>query len=336
MFTTTMTDSEVLNAAYTDYKEMRVRVQLAFEQFRRNLYLKRGQTRSIHSVIETKKFRTKARNEWNIIFLMNSFSNVTSRIFATCLVYVALPRANGTDYIFINFNYEKFTIEWITAHFIMRYKERYLDYKKIDTQGKLPVVYYMLHNQDRTQTYYHPENWTDADMKDRQFLISKQGLSVLRVTNNGQLLQYVTFLDQENLSRYKSIVYEEQQLFKLIMEISALYREEIKTNNTLLMLNRRSAYKKLRETKNVDKLIEGFVHRLLPAKPEEWPRFIENFHQVYDYLIQMSNELEENWDKVLKEVQPKSLYDRSVRLSPKELFNNYWAELNEHGLLPDY
>ena len=45
MFTTTMTDSEVLNAAYTDYKEMRVRVQLAFEQFRRNLYLKRGQTR---------------------------------------------------------------------------------------------------------------------------------------------------------------------------------------------------------------------------------------------------------------------------------------------------
>ena len=49
-------------------------------------------------------------------------------------------------------------------------------------------------------------------MEEKGFMISKQGLSLVRFDK--KLITYITFLDQENLSRYKAMVYEEEALWK--------------------------------------------------------------------------------------------------------------------------
>lgn len=332
MFIDTMTEEEVMNAAYADYKEMRMRILLAYERFRKNLQLKPGQVRAVHSVVETNTFRTKARNTWSVMFVMDSYSNISNTIRTGCIVYIEFPRKTGKDYLFFNFNNQDFRLEWLSAHFLMRYRERYLDYKGINAQGKNIALLYMRGNQDRTQTFYQPLTWTQEDMKDRCFFISAQGLSVLRVVDKAKLLQYITFLDQENLSRYKAIVYEEQQFFKTFMEVKELLRTELRTEDHMLLFNRRTVYNRLREFKNVDKLIDGFTRRLMPAQPEQWEEMRKYCRQVYDILLKDAAELDQNWEKVIKKVTPKTFYDPKVQLSPKELFDNYWAELHKADL----
>ena len=52
----------------------------------------------------------------------------------------------------------------------------------------------MIYNQDKTLTYYLPEKWTEKEMEEKGFMISKQGLSLVRFDK--KLITYITFLDQ--------------------------------------------------------------------------------------------------------------------------------------------
>ena len=105
-----------------------------------------------------------------------------------------------------------FLLQRISCHFLQRYKERYLDCNQVNLLGMHPALYYMFKNRDRTEVYYRPENWTEDDLKEKTFLISEQGLSVVKYID--KMVVYITFLDQENLSRYKSQMYEEESYLK--------------------------------------------------------------------------------------------------------------------------
>lgn len=65
---------------------------------------------------------------------------------------------------------------------------------------------------------------TDEELKEKCFLISKQGLSL--VTLHDKMIVYITFLDQENLSRYKALIYEEEEFVKGINSLNSLEGDE--------------------------------------------------------------------------------------------------------------
>lgn len=206
MFTPHMTDEELQAAAYRDFLEIRMKVKIAFDDFIHRLKFIGRERRTLHSLIEEKKVSTKSKNTWNVIFF-NSDNTPTGVFMARYFIYIPLYRGKEVDYLFIN-NTKYFVLQKLSAHFLKRYKERYIEYKGINLRGMHPALYYMIHNRDNTLTDYLPENWTEEEMKHKSFMISTQGLSL--TSSHGHMVTYITFLDQENLSRYKAMVYEEE------------------------------------------------------------------------------------------------------------------------------
>lgn len=212
MITPSMTDEELRAAAYQDFLEIRMRVKIALEQFAHNLKLHSGQHRAIHSLMETKTIRTKARNTWSVCFVNGGYCPKTDgNLFVNYFVYLPLHRGEHVDFLFMTI-LPDFYIQRISSHFLQRYKERYLDCNQVNLLGMHPALYYMYKNEDRTEVYYRPTNWTEEELKEKTILISAQGLSVVKFID--KMVVYITFLDQENLSRYKAQVYEEESYWK--------------------------------------------------------------------------------------------------------------------------
>lgn len=210
MFTPHMTEEELQAAAHKDFLEMRMKVKIAFGQFIQRMRFTGGKRGVLHSLFEEKKVSTKSKNTWHVIFVNTGYTP-QGEFMAGCIIYIPLYRGEEVDYLFIN-NLEIFVLQKLSTHFLKRYKERYLESNGINLPGMHPALYYMLHNQDNTLTYYMPEKWTEKEMQEKGFMISQQGLSLVRFNKN--LITYITFLDQENLSRYKALVYEEEALWK--------------------------------------------------------------------------------------------------------------------------
>lgn len=150
MFTPSMTDEELLAVAYQDYLEIHMKIRIALEKFVHNLKLNSGQRRAIHSVVETKTIRTKAKNTWNICFMNDTYTmQADERLFANYFIYLPLHRGNNVDFLFM-YILPDFKLERLSAHFLQRYKERYLDCNQVNLRGMHPALYYMYKNGDRS------------------------------------------------------------------------------------------------------------------------------------------------------------------------------------------
>ena len=272
MFTPHMTEEELQAAAYKDFLEMRIKVKIAFEQFIYRMRFTGGKRGVLHSLFEEKKVSTKSKNTWHVIFVNLGYTP-QGEFMAGCFIYIPLYRGEEVDYLFIN-NLENFVLQKLSTHFLMRYKERYLESNGINLRGSHPALYYMLHNQDNTLTYYMPEKWTEKEMEEKGFMISQQGLSLVRF--NKKLITYITFLDQENLSRYKAMVYEEEALWrdlsssenpKLTLELKqALYMKHCRNpEKTKAILRRYLLRTSVREdmTEDVLENIWGYFEQII-------------------------------------------------------------------------
>lgn len=294
MFTPHMTDEELQAAAHKDFLEMRVKVKLAFEQFLSHLRLGKGQRRSIHSLIETKTISTKSKNTWNIVFVNTGYTP-TDMFIAGLLIYIPLYRNGAVDYLFIN-NTEDFVLEKLSAHFLSRYKERYLEYKGINLRGMHPAVYYMLNNQDKTLTYYMPEKWTEQEMIEKSFMISKQGLSLVKFCD--KLITYITFLDQENLSRYKAMIYEEEAFMKDVERLN---------NKRLTFDNKQALYKKIcADPFKTKAILLRYILRVCDNMSQEE---IDILMKCWDDIIKQTQHISDILEKQAIEVRPLKMPD---------------------------
>lgn len=305
MITPSMTDEELQAAAYQDFLEIKMKVQISIEQFGRNLKLSCGQKRFIHSLMETTTIRTKAKNTWNICYVNDNYSSqADGDFFVIYFVYLPLHRGENVDFLFMTVMPD-FLLQRVSCHFLQRYKERYLDCNKVNLRGMHPALYYMYKNLDRTEAYYQPENWTEDDMKDKKFMISAQGLSVVKFID--KMMIYITFLDQENLSRYKSQVYEEESYLKDFIKLSEAH-EDIKLWQVL--------HKKMyADPEKAKKYMSKFISKtnlsekdreLMNDMMENWDEFIDFQDKLCDYVDEMN-----------KEEQPKSLFDIGVQMTKK-------------------
>lgn len=216
MFTPYMTNEELEREAYLDFLEMRTFLQMAFETFcRQHRSPGKGNRYYIHSLVSHKTYHTKRNNTWQVQF-NNRCHTVNNRMLRSFLVFIPIYRNDGkADYIFFR-SLSDFKPEKVTAHFIQRYKERYLEPNNIDLRGLPPAVYFEYSTGDMKNTLYYPSNWTEEDKKSKQIWLSDQGLFV--TDKKYKMRVFITFLDQDNLSRYKAMIYEEENFMRSIFK----------------------------------------------------------------------------------------------------------------------
>lgn len=295
MFTRYMTEEELQAAAYHDFLEIRAKVDTAFAQFVKRIKLLSGQRRAIHSVIENKTITTKSNNTWHVVFFNPGYTP-TNVFYAGRAVYIPLYRGDEVDYLFIN-NTKTFVLQRVTAHFLKRYKERYLDYYQINLRGIHPALYYVIYNSDNTLTQYLPEKWSEEEMKTKSFYISKQGLSLVRF--NKKLVTFITFLDQENLSRYKAMVYEEEAFWK------DLHR--VKESNKYAFDD--ALYKKwCADPEKTKRLLRGYLTRT-SDKNKRTDEVIEQIMKEWDKVVMLTEDIESGKQKIEADSKPRHLFD---------------------------
>ncbi len=294
MFTSTMTYEEILHEAKEDFYELAPHTQIAFNRFRRKYSPMPGYNYNLFGPISEKKtFKTRRHNTWTLEMHINSFHK--DNVNAGSVMFVGVPRSgNVTEYLFI-WNHGAFIPELLSTHFVQRYKERYLEPNHIDLRGMNPALYFQRKNTDLRRTYFIPNHWTEQDLRNKQVWISNQGLFI--TVNHGRLRVYVTFLDQQNLTRYKSLVYEEEAQRRMFENNSSKYKKNVIESawNLLPMFT----------APNAREIHERFVKRVCDLEGEEREKFIREAMDRWDDLENSTREICKALSKAYDEEQLK-------------------------------
>lgn len=297
MFLSSMTSEELKAEAYKDFLEMKEKIRFAFSNFRKKL--NRSNARSfMHSVIETKTYRTRNHNTWTIRF-QDCGHTPAGNMIACHMVYTTfITKDNRTNYLFMS-NLDDFILEVITAHFLQRYKERYLEPHGIDLRGMPMPVYFLLKNEDKRLTYFEPEGWKEADIKDKSFWISNQGLIVSKYSD--YTFTYITFLDQENLSRYKATIYEEEKLMRALMKLDELEeRNSLASENRLegtdFIMEKQSLYNKVFNTPNAKQIFERYCRRIT-KKSEDPEKAVKEMLETWDEMEKQTKNIQQMYEQ---------------------------------------
>ena len=296
MFTHTMTRKEIYEEAKHDYYELKSRFDIETEIFFRQYgsSINKYQQRILGSLSKQRVFRSSRHNSWTMQMYVHGYSKNTIK--ASTTAYTPLQRSDGSvEYLFISLK-DTFFVELITTHFIQRYKERYLEPNKVNLQGMNPALYYLRSNMEYRQTYFIPNNWTEEDMENKAIYQIPQGL-IVTVKDNG-LRVLVTFLDLQNLSRYKAEIYEEEDLMNRFMKA---YKEKKDYQQFLMMLQ-------VFNTPNCREIQKRYIKRT--EIQQNRPGFKENCQRRLDLWDMLEKQIRERWKEMenLSEKQPKDLW----------------------------
>lgn len=296
MFTHTMTRKEIYEEAKHDYYELKSRFDIETEIFFRQYgsSINKYQQRILGSLSKQRVFRSSRHNSWTMQMYVHGYSKNTIK--ASTTAYTPLQRSDGSvEYLFISLK-NTFFVELITTHFIQRYKERYLEPNKVNLQGMNPALYYLRSNMEYRQTYFIPNNWTEEDMENKAIYQIPQGL-IVTVKDNG-LRVLVTFLDLQNLSRYKAEIYEEEDLMNRFMKA---YKEKKDYQQFLMMLQ-------VFNTPNCREIQKRYIKRT--EIQQNRPGFKENCQRRLDLWDMLEKQIRERWKEMenLSEKQRKDLW----------------------------
>ena len=296
MFTHTMTRKEIYEEAKHDYYELKSRFDIETEIFFRQYgsSINKYQQRILGSLSKQRVFRSSRHNSWTMQMYVHGYSKNTIK--ASTTAYTPLQRSDGSvEYLFISLK-DTFFVELITTHFIQRYKERYLEPNKVNLQGMNPALYYLRSNMEYRQTYFIPNNWTEEDMENKAIYQIPQGL-IVTVKDNG-LRVLVTFLDLQNLSRYKAEIYEEEDLMNRFMKA---YKEKKDYQQFLMMLQ-------VFNTPNCREIQKRYIKRT--EIHQNRPGFKENCQRRLDLWDVLEKQIRERWKEMenLSEKQRKDLW----------------------------
>lgn len=296
MFTHTMTRKEIYEEAKHDYYELKSRFDIETVIFFRQYgsSINKYQQRILGSLSKQRVFRSSRHNSWTMQMYVHGYSKNTIK--ASTTAYTPLQRSDGSvEYLFISLK-DTFFVELITTHFIQRYKERYLEPNKVNLQGMNPALYYLRSNMEYRQTYFIPNNWTEEDMENKAIYQIPQGL-IVTVKDNG-LRVLVTFLDLQNLSRYKAEIYEEEDLMNRFMKA---YKEKKDYQQFLMMLQ-------VFNTPNCREIQKRYIKRT--EIQQNRPGFKENCQRRLDLWDMLEKQIRERWKEMenLSEKQRKDLW----------------------------
>lgn len=307
MFTTTMTLDELVEEARKDYREIYWKVKIAYNEFQRNYRTYRGEKHSmLHSLVEEKQVRTKQHNTWKVYF--KYVLEKSGKAFTIGIMYMPFRRESGIDYFYMSVSRKDFQLNIMSAHFMQRYKERYLDYNQIDIKGANLITYYISHNLDRKPTYYVPQGWSEDDIKERSFTISEQGLALVKWQKDYVL--HITFLDQENLSRYKAMRYDEEKLWNQINKLQEVWEQHEEGDGEALFLEK-ALYHQILSNPDSKKLFMSYIRRRKGHEsPEVLHNFLERGEAAWKELEDRAKNFEYAWRHAERDLRPRAFWDK--------------------------
>lgn len=277
MITSFMRDAEMYEEIRKDFLEMKSIMKTALNKFNKEQSNLSPGKYLLHSIVQTKTYQTRQHNVWTIR-LQDCGEGPMGSLMVHYLTYLPVLHRDGrTEYIFMH-NIDQFYPEKLTAHFIQRYKERYLIPHNINLNGAQVAVHFMYHNRDRKSTCFKPTGWTEEELEKKKFWISDLGLFV--TAQNDNMRTYITFLDQENLSRYRTMVYEEEKLMRSFRDTKTVKDPEEGWENA----------SKLMQNPNAEKILERYIRRTSELKGEELEQYILSLKEELKVLIAMSKQ----------------------------------------------
>lgn len=290
MFTSTMTDEEIRHEALLDFLEIKTKLQYGLQDFAQTQRHKQA----IHSVVQSRTCRTRRHNNWEVRFFVHSRKPNGGMIYGY-LIYLPLQKREQVYYLFLK-DTKEFILEIVTPHLLQRYKERYIEPNNINL-GWMPLaVYFQRYTTDMKKANFTPPNWTAEEIKTKKVWISDQGLIVTE--EKGDMRTFITFLDQESLSQYKALVYEEESLLRKFKEIGLYLDKDFDT-----YINKAEA---LFNTPNARKIWERHLrraaNRFLPDYEEQIQKGIEHWDTMQK-ILQDSLDQKKESNKLLREMQ---------------------------------
>lgn len=292
-----MTDEEIRHEALLDFLEMKTKLQLALQDFAK---MQKGK-HVLHTVVQTRTYRTRRHNNWEVRFFIQTRKQNGGMVYGY-LIYFPLQKGKHVYYLFLK-NINEFFLEIITPHLLLRYKERYIEPNNINL-GWMPLaVYFQRYTTDMRLANFTPPNWSAEEIRTKQVWISDQGLFVSE--EKSDVRTFITFLDQENLSHYKALVYEEVSLARKFNELKQYIDKapDVFINKSEAMFN----------IPNSIRIWERHLYRVidhsLPDYKERVRKGVEHWVQMEKSFRDMQKRKEEG-EKILRELQ------QSINLPP--------------------
>lgn len=314
MFTSHMSDKEILAEGKRDFLEMIGRVRISFDQFIKK-HRRVGGMSMMHSVVESKTYRTRQYNVWTIQFKCVQHKSNGDAVVAIS-IYAQLPCGNRTDYIFLRL-LDRCLLERFTSHFLQRYKERFLIPRNIQMEGVRAASYYLQHNEDRQLADYYcrksmsSQEIIDKDIDKKNFWISNQGITVSKYEEG--VFTYITFLDEENLTRTKRLIYEEEQVWQDLEKLT-------KTKNAM---EKYAIYTRLtNDPETLDKL-ERYLRRV-GCRSGNIEEAIEQLKEYWETIVKEIQAFDKLFAEKVKQerIQKKIVQRSSISIKDTTVFNS--------------
>ncbi len=292
MIVSTMANDEIFKECMQDFWEMKSGIEHLGDRFRKahNPKNKKKYGFFVPNTIERHTHVSRNKNTWHIEFM--ALTNVNGvRYAALTFVYMTYTnRDESTNYLFLTDLIDGGAF-LLTAHFLQRYKERYIELNHIKLAGENIACYFMRHNLDTKKTNFWPKQWTEEERKENEVRISEQGLMVVKRSRNFKFLRFITFLSQEVLSEYKARIYEEEELWKNFRKIE----EYIGKEDIVSKKEKHALFIKIFNTPNLEEKITNYLNRIIQKEYREF--VIKKTLETLEETRRLTEEIEEGYQQ---------------------------------------
>lgn len=205
MYLTSMTHEELYAEVHKDLIEISTKANMFMDKVRKKTKNMLPYPLATQRITLT----TTRRNVWTVVGKHNSYMQGVG-----FQAYAPIIGTSSNGYIQITGFKSSNIVMHYTAHFMQRYKERYIDHYQIDLKGKSLFDYFVYNNLD--VLYTRRENGG-------YFIVSDHGIAVAEFSDERRLMTHVTFLGDDELTLRKQLIYDEEiKIYKGVLELKRL------------------------------------------------------------------------------------------------------------------
>lgn len=213
MYLTSMNREELYAEAHKDLIVISTKANMFIDSVRKK-------AKSMHPFPVATQHMTITTSRKNVWTLEGRYDSYMKAL--TFQAYAPIIGASSNGYLQITGFKSSDMVLHYTAHFMQRYKERYIDHYQIDLRGK-SLYEYFVHN--NSHVLYTRRN------NGGYFIISDHGIAVAEFSDERRLMTHVTFLGDDELTLRKQLIYDEEiGIYKGGLELKRLKLRNQKDN----------------------------------------------------------------------------------------------------------